>query len=393
MPDIKDMENMYGNKLNADVKAELEDLYYSNSGVLQFFKAIDGQIQKMLADSAINIASASTIRKQLSDSLPKLNELKFEITMLTTISETYKGKINQTISYITDAMAISETSNVAAKFFQLLKENQSAIVQEQIAENEQKKKREEAERKEIERIARKEAERKANLAECAKNFYQHFFKKDYYGVPLIFTMFKNIGNWGDDYFYMRDKIYEYLNNLESANITFDFSNPDSYNMAYMRFPNKEILPKVSQLKICNLTSLSFLDSLYNKVRFSEEKDGVSFDNLGRGNGPIFTRNSQLKINNMPFENVRVIKQTPFLLFETEYTREDTVYKLPIYNELILENLNISRLPSELWSPKNYKPKVIIKNCCLATNVDYYFKNYDSNSPFELVLENISIYNK
>jgi hypothetical protein len=396
---------MYGNKINADMKAKLEDLYYSNSGVLQFFKAIDRQIQKMLANSTINIASVSIVCKQLSDSLPKLNELKFEITMLTNISEACKGKINHTISYITDSMAISEASNVASKFFQLLKENHSAMAQEQISENEQRKKREEEERRakqererrereEKERVAREEAERKAReereerekkewIAQCAKRFYEYFFKSVYYKVPLIFPMFKNIGNWGDDYFYLKDKIYEYIKNLKSTNITFDFSNPNSYNIAYMAFPHQGIIPEVSQLKICNLTSLSFLNSVYNKVYYKGGDYACISENYN-SNCYIYNRDSQLQINHISFGCVFVIKQTPFLSLHDG---------LPIYNELILENLNIQQFPQNLWTPKNHKPKIIVKNCLFYHTVDSYFKNYNSDSPFELVLENVRVYNK
>jgi hypothetical protein len=251
-------------------------------------------------------------------------------------------------------------------------------------EREEKVEKVRREREERERIAWGKAEHKDKLP---KEFYHYFFKRNYYGVPLIFPMFKNIGNWGDDHFYLKDKISKYLNNLESTNITFDFSNPDSYNIAYGPFPNIIILPKVSQLKICNLTSLSFLDYLYNNVRFYEENGRAFIKNLKESDCyPIYNRDSQLGIDNISFESVRVIKQTPFLSLGTEY-------KFPIYNELILENLNILEFPKDLWNPKNHKPKVIIKNCCLYHAVNYYFKYYDSNSPFKLVLENISVYNK
>jgi hypothetical protein len=50
--------NEYVNQLNnldkQDAKSELENFYFFNSGVLQFFKGIDSQVQAILNAPAIN---------------------------------------------------------------------------------------------------------------------------------------------------------------------------------------------------------------------------------------------------------------------------------------------------------------------------------------------------
>jgi hypothetical protein len=156
MPNIEDIENMYGNKINADVKAELENYCTFHAGILQFFKGINGQIQAVLNSPTINPKSVGLIQTQVNAVLPTLNKLKFEISMFdaATLSDAYKAKINQTIAYAQNIMTIGEADIISMKLFDLLKKNEAAFVNEQ-------EERERKEQEEKERIARKEAERKA----------------------------------------------------------------------------------------------------------------------------------------------------------------------------------------------------------------------------------------
>jgi hypothetical protein len=119
--------NNYADQLNQlsnqENLAELESFYTLHSSVLQFFKAIDKTIQVILNKSSVT----SAVIKQFENALPALTKLKREITMLDTdtLNVPCKNKINQVIAYIKDDMAISEVDDMAEKFFDLLKQNES----------------------------------------------------------------------------------------------------------------------------------------------------------------------------------------------------------------------------------------------------------------------------
>jgi len=183
--DFNDYVNQLNNLDKQETKSELENFYFFNSGVLQFFKGIDSQVQAVLNASVINPKSVELIQTQLNTVLPMLNQLKFKISMFDTnsLSEAHKDKINQLIAYIKSTMSIGEVDIISNQLADLLKQNETAFAQEKeqrakdeaerIAKAErEKKEREEAQRKakeeherrereEKERIAKAEAERKA----------------------------------------------------------------------------------------------------------------------------------------------------------------------------------------------------------------------------------------
>jgi len=165
--------NDYVNQLNQldsqETRAELENYYAFNSGLMSFFTAIDNQVKAVMNSAAINPKSVALIKSQVDAVKPLLNKLKFEISMLDAakLSVAHKGAINKTIDYIKGFMEIGEVDITANQFFALLQENKTAYANEQAqrakeeAERKAKEERERKEREEKERIAREEAERKA----------------------------------------------------------------------------------------------------------------------------------------------------------------------------------------------------------------------------------------
>jgi hypothetical protein len=170
---------------NQEAKTALQNYYDFNSGLLQFFKAIDNQVKTGLNSSAINPTSVELIQSQVESIKPALSKLKFEISTFddNKLSEVHKDEINKTIGYIKGSMETGTVNHISEQFFALLKENETTFANEQkqkakaeaerIAKAErERKEREEAERKaqeekarrereEKERITREEAERKA----------------------------------------------------------------------------------------------------------------------------------------------------------------------------------------------------------------------------------------
>jgi hypothetical protein len=175
--DFNDYVNQLSNLDNQEIRAELENFYFFNSGLLQFFKAIDNQVKMILNSPNLNSKSVELIQSQVNDILPILNKLKFEISMFDPekLSEEYKETINKTITYAKDFMVTGEVQVISNQLFDLLRKNELAFLQEQ----EECKRREQEEkehiaREEIERKTKEEWERKeteeAERKEKEKNF-------------------------------------------------------------------------------------------------------------------------------------------------------------------------------------------------------------------------------
>ena len=172
--------NEYANSLNEidnqENKAELASFYMLNSAVFQFFNAIDKTIQEVLKKPNIR----ETDIKQLENVLPKLAKLKIKITLLdtNTLSVSYKGDINRTITYIKNNMVIGEADAMSEEYFDLLKKNETALIKEQ-EENARKKQEENV--------------RKQKAAEL-KSFYNLHSELFQYFVVIDKTIKETINN-------------------------------------------------------------------------------------------------------------------------------------------------------------------------------------------------------
>jgi hypothetical protein len=125
---------------NQENRAELEGFYVLHASTLQFFKAIDKTVQDVLSKTNVG----AVVLEQLRFVLPALNKLKNEITKLDkdAVSAKCKTNVNQMITLIKNEMTISEINDLSQQFFDLLKENKTALVAEQKGrekENKQKK--------------------------------------------------------------------------------------------------------------------------------------------------------------------------------------------------------------------------------------------------------------
>jgi hypothetical protein len=164
----------YVDKLNnldqQEAKSVLEEFYFFNSGLLQFFKAIDNQVQVILTGSTVNPQSVELIQNQVNAVLPTLNKLKFEISMFdaNTLSEAYKKKISINIEYIKNFMLVGEVNFISEQLFGLLEKNETAIA----LKKEQKK-----------RIEAKREDREEN--EHKIDFYQPDSHNEYECVGFI----------------------------------------------------------------------------------------------------------------------------------------------------------------------------------------------------------------
>jgi hypothetical protein len=391
-----------------EAKTELENYHFLNLGLLQFFKAIDNQMQVILNSSTINPKSVELIQNQVNSDLPVLKKLKYEINMLDTnsLSMAHKDKINKTIDYIKDIMVIGEVDTTSNQFFALLKENETAIAlekeQKEREEAERKakaererKEREEAERKtqeekarrervEKEHIAREEAKQKAKeeeerqrIVDCSLNFYNYFFKS------YDFPMFNHIGKRGDDYYYLKDKICNYLLYLKNNDICFDQNNNSIF---LMPLPDGYIIPYVSKLTIRDVNSLHSLPKISKELYyFTDSCENISIVEKPDYGTKRFTWENIEANESFYYGHIFIKNKIPFL----------DLSGLGIeYKELLLENINIYYFPKDMETPKNHKPKITIKNCLLYWSVDHYFMYYDrETSPFELVLDNVRAFKK
>jgi len=113
-------------KINPEIKADLEKLYKDNSATFQYFKEVDKSVQDILRNP-----SADDL-KQLENVLPTLKKLENAITTFASkkLSREYKSKIPQLISEIKDKMSISEFEDKNKEFFELLEKNKQAIKKE-----------------------------------------------------------------------------------------------------------------------------------------------------------------------------------------------------------------------------------------------------------------------
>jgi hypothetical protein len=361
----------YINRLNSldqqEAKTELENFYFLNLGLLQFFKAIDNQMQVILNSSTINPKSVELIQNQVKSDLLVLKRLKYEINMLDTnsLSTAHKDKINKIIGYIKDIMVIGEVDTISNQFFALLKENETAIAWE----------KEQKERMEEERKVNEERERQ-RIVNCSLNFYNYFFK-DY-----DFPMFNHIGKRGDDYYYLKDKICKYLLDLKNNNICFDQNNNSIFLMPSL--PDGKIIPYVSKLTIKDVNSLYSLPKISKELCYYVDSFGIHFTKKIDHRKQSFTWENIEANESFHYGPIFIENKIPFL----------DLSGLGIeYKELSLENLNILCFPSDMWTPKNHKPKITIKNCLLYESVDNYFMHYDRETPFELVLDNVSAFKK
>lgn len=162
--DFNDYTNQLNQSLNKENKSELETFYSINSDLLKYFKAIDKHIQALLSASNIDFRSI----EELKGVLPTLNKLKFEINLLdaNSLSDSYKAKINKTISYIKEVMLIAEVDSITTQFFDLLEKNEMVFAEEQ-----EKRRKANAEtlrlqqqQAEVERQRFEQEERKRNAA-------------------------------------------------------------------------------------------------------------------------------------------------------------------------------------------------------------------------------------
>ena len=110
-------------------RAKLEEFYTLHHVIFQFFKAIDKCGQDIFSKPVIDAVAL----KQLENALPVLTKLKTEITFLDSnnLSVSHKDKIDQIIVYIKNEMSISEVNDTANHFFDLLRENKQAIIEEE----------------------------------------------------------------------------------------------------------------------------------------------------------------------------------------------------------------------------------------------------------------------
>lgn len=150
--DSKNYTDLLGQLDKQEIEVELNNFYTFNSGLLQFFKAIEEQFQSLLNSSNLNTKSIEIILIQTNQLLPELNNLKFEISMLEEekLCDSLKNNIYKTIKYVKEVMVISEISLTKQRFLKLLEDNELKFKAEQdeLDRIEKEKKRVEAEQKE-----------------------------------------------------------------------------------------------------------------------------------------------------------------------------------------------------------------------------------------------------
>jgi antitoxin component YwqK of YwqJK toxin-antitoxin module len=166
------------NELNKqEAEVELNNFYTFNSGLLQFFKAIDDQFISLLQSPNLNSNSVGTILNEVNKIIPDLNNLKFEISMFDEImlSNTYRNDVLKTIKYIKDMMVISEVEFINQKFNKILKDNEAKFREEQ---EKQQKEIEEQKKEEKERIESERQEKERILFEKLKKEKEEVIRKN-----------------------------------------------------------------------------------------------------------------------------------------------------------------------------------------------------------------------
>ena len=163
MNDFNDYVNQLNSLENQETKSELENFYFFNSSLFQFFKAIDNQVKLVLNSSNLNPKSVELIQSQVNEVLSTLNKLKFEISMLNSnkLSEEHRDNINKTITYIKEFMVIGEVEMISGQLIDLLKKNETTFSNEQEAQKRQEQAdKERIDQEKVERKSQKEQERK-----------------------------------------------------------------------------------------------------------------------------------------------------------------------------------------------------------------------------------------
>jgi len=151
--------------LNEIVNREkMERFYNLRLPTFQFFKAINKYGQEVLSKSVVDVVGL----EKLENALPVLTELKNEISELksSNLSVLYKSTINQITDYIIYEMSISEVDDMYRQFFDLLRENKQALINEKKIKQAEEKQRQ---AEEAERIAAKKKKEKYNQLVQEKN--------------------------------------------------------------------------------------------------------------------------------------------------------------------------------------------------------------------------------
>ncbi len=164
--DFNDYVSQLGQLDKQEIEVELNNFYTFNSGLLQFFKAIDNQFQLLLNSNNLNAKTVEAILTQTNQVLSELNNLKFEVSMFETekLSDCYKNDITKTIRYIKEVMVISEVEIIKQRFFKLVAENEIKYKEEQI-QKEQERKAELERKKQLERQKQEQLKREAERKE------------------------------------------------------------------------------------------------------------------------------------------------------------------------------------------------------------------------------------
>lgn len=119
----QDFKKYIGGLSEIAKREKLEEFYATHFETIQFFKAIDKYVQDILGKPVVG-----DVLKQLETTLPRLVELKKEITFLDPkLSVAYKSEIVQVIGYIDNEMSISEVNDTHKQFVDLLKKNKQAF--------------------------------------------------------------------------------------------------------------------------------------------------------------------------------------------------------------------------------------------------------------------------
>ena len=115
--------------LNQDLNREkFKDFYKQHNATFQFFNGVDKSAKDILHKPVIEVVDFM----QLETKLPLLTELKSKISFPDyDMSSSFKDIINQTISYIKNEMLVSEIDDTAKQFFDLLKKNKQAYIDEE----------------------------------------------------------------------------------------------------------------------------------------------------------------------------------------------------------------------------------------------------------------------
>ena len=126
---FKDYIDNLNNLDNCEARVELETFYTFNSSIFKFFKTINFTIEELLVQTNVSAKA----KAQLEDILPILIKLRSEILSLEqyTFAIGYKEKVDVAIQYIKDKMVLNEVEDVAHKFYKLLEDNKSALLEAQ----------------------------------------------------------------------------------------------------------------------------------------------------------------------------------------------------------------------------------------------------------------------